>query len=96
MPWNETDPMNERVKFIAACLARDESDETFAELCERFGITPKSGYKWFNRYEDGGVANLVEHSGVSKCHVDTAAGCERAPRAPTWVQMPWAPVTAIE
>lgn len=68
MPWNETKPMNERVKFIAACLAREETDETFAELCERFGITPKSGYKWLHRYEEGGVVNLVEKSRAPHSH----------------------------
>jgi transposase InsO family protein len=68
MPWLATDPMSERVKFIAACLAREDSDETFAEMCGRFGITPKSGYKWLHRYEDGGVANLVERSRAPRSH----------------------------
>jgi putative transposase len=55
MPWKETAPMNERVKFIAAWL---EEEESFAELCERFGISRKQGYKWCARYEAGGVAGL--------------------------------------
>lgn len=29
MPWKETSPMNERVKFVAAML---EAEETFGEL----------------------------------------------------------------
>jgi len=41
MAWTKTDPMNERVKLIAACLAREESDDTLAELCARFGIVAK-------------------------------------------------------
>ena len=40
MPWMETSPMDERVKFVAAML---EGDETFVELCERFGISRKQG-----------------------------------------------------
>lgn len=51
--------MNERVKFIAAYL---ENDEAFCDLCERFEIVPKTGYKWVNRYEKGGVAALAELS----------------------------------
>jgi hypothetical protein len=39
--------MNERVKFVAAMLAAEES---FLELCECFGIS-KQGYKWKERYE---------------------------------------------
>jgi transposase-like protein len=37
--------MNERVKFVAATLG---ADETFVELCQRFGISRKQGYKWKN------------------------------------------------
>jgi transposase-like protein len=44
--------MNERVKFVAAML---EAEETFGELCERFGISRKQGYKWKEGYEAGGV-----------------------------------------
>ena len=40
MPWKETSPMGERVEFMAAML---EGDETFVELCERFGISRKQG-----------------------------------------------------
>jgi transposase InsO family protein len=68
MPWLDTNPMNERVKFIAACLARDGSNETFAELCDRFGISEKSGYKWLKRYGEGGVANLAERSRAPRSH----------------------------
>jgi transposase InsO family protein len=74
MPWADTNPMNERVKFIAACLARKDGDETFAELCDRFGISAKSGYKWLNRYEEGGVANLVEKSRAPHCHPNAISG----------------------
>jgi hypothetical protein len=52
MPWKETSPMNEPVKFVAAML---EAKETFGELCERFGISRKQGYKWKERYQSGGV-----------------------------------------
>ncbi len=57
--------MNERVKFIAAWL---EEEESFAELCERFGISRKQGYKWCARYEAGGVAGLVDRSRAPLTH----------------------------
>jgi transposase len=53
MPWNETEPMNERVKFIAEWLRHEESLTT---LCKDAGISRKTGYKWIDRYEQGGVA----------------------------------------
>ena len=62
--------MNERVKFVAALL---EAEESFLELCERFGISRKQGYKWKERYEDGGVEALVERSRAPHCHPHAVA-----------------------
>jgi hypothetical protein len=38
MPWKETSPVTERMKFVAAYL---EGNENFSELCERFGVRRK-------------------------------------------------------
>ena len=59
MPWNETDQMNERVKFIAAYL---EGNENFTQTCERFGVSRKTGYKWVERYEANGLVSLGDQS----------------------------------
>ncbi|MFT3700187.1 MAG: IS481 family transposase [Kofleriaceae bacterium] len=47
MPWLETSPMQQRKEFIEAAI---RGDHHFAELCRRFGISRKNGYKWVNRY----------------------------------------------
>ena len=60
MPWKETEPMNEKIKFISAYLKRDGS--TFQELCEQFQISCKTGYKYINRYKEEGVEGLKERS----------------------------------
>ena len=65
MPWNETEPMNERVKFIARYL---QKDEPFNALCEHAGVSRKTGYKWVERYERGGVAALVDRSRAPLSH----------------------------
>jgi len=65
MPWNRTEPMCERVKFISDYLKEEES---FSELCENFGISRKTGYKWVSRYEAGGVEALKELSRACKTH----------------------------
>ncbi|MES1173378.1 MAG: IS481 family transposase [Myxococcales bacterium] len=57
--------MNERVRFVAAMLAGEDS---FTELCERFGISRKQGYKWKERYERGGVAALEDRSRAPRNH----------------------------
>src|SRR5438067_2043676 len=49
MPWLETSPVEQRKEFIAAALAKEHS---FTELCRRYGISRKNGYKWLNRYRD--------------------------------------------
>ena len=65
MPWNETAPMNERVKFIARYL---QNEEPFSELCEHAGVSRKTGYKWVERYDTGGVAALVDRSRAPRSH----------------------------
>ena len=57
--------MNERIKFIAAFL---EGNENFTELCERFGISRKKGYKWRERYESGGLDGMKDRSRAPHHH----------------------------
>jgi transposase InsO family protein len=57
--------MNERVRFIAAFL---ENQRSFIELCQDFGISRKQGYKWRQRYDEGGVAALVDRSRAPHHH----------------------------
>jgi putative transposase len=59
MPWKESCVMNERMIFIAACLADERS---FSEICVRLGISRKTGYKWRDRYETSGAAGLCDLS----------------------------------
>jgi putative transposase len=65
MPWKETSTVNERVRFIAAML---EAEESFSELCERFGISRKQGYKWKARYDDSGPEALSDRSRAPHSH----------------------------
>lgn len=57
MTWRETDKMDERLRFVAGCLAEEE---TMSALCEEFGISRKTGYKWLERYRSNGVAGLCD------------------------------------
>lgn len=63
MPWEETTRMSRRVQFIAAF---DSCQYTMTELCERFGISRKTGYKWANRYEKAGLEGLKDRSRAPK------------------------------
>jgi putative transposase len=59
MPWRETSPMDQRTKFIADYLRECFS---VTELCERYGVARKTGYKLIDRYLRHGPAGLKERS----------------------------------
>ena len=48
--------MDERVKFVARRLA----GEPMADLCREFGISRKTGYKIFDRYQECGIHGLTD------------------------------------
>jgi len=51
--------MDRRVEFLADYL-RDSF--SMSELCERYGIARKTGYKWVDRYQASGPEGLVDQS----------------------------------
>jgi len=70
MPWEERNRMNERVRFIAEYL---EAGEPFSSLCDGFGVSRKTGYKWVERYESDGVAGLEDRSRAPVSHPHAVA-----------------------
>ncbi len=68
MPWSTTSPMDQRTQFIADYL-RDTLNIT--ELCDLYGVSRKTGYKWIERYLRSGPAGLDERS--RKPHVSPNA-----------------------
>src|SRR3979411_2739125 len=59
MPWRERSRMDERLQFIT-----DYQRQLFTmtQLCDRYGISRKTGYAVVGRYEAGGVAGLSPRS----------------------------------
>jgi len=51
--------MSLRREFVE--LATQE-DANRRELCRRFGVSPKTAYKWLARFEQDGAAGLMERS----------------------------------
>ena len=56
MPWRESSPMDEKLKFVARLL----DGEKMAGLCRDFGISRKTGYKIWERYKDTGLKGLSD------------------------------------
>lgn len=63
MPWSETSPMDERVRFI---LDLDSAQFTMTELCDAYGISRKTGYKWACRFAQDGWDGLKDQSRAPK------------------------------
>jgi len=59
MPWKEDLPMDQKTHFISEYL-RDSL--SFSELCQRYHISRKTGYKWIARYQVEGPAGLLDRS----------------------------------
>jgi putative transposase len=59
MPWKETSLMGRKIQFIADFSKKRFS---FTELCERYEISRKTGYKWVERYVDDGPGALEDLS----------------------------------
>jgi transposase InsO family protein len=59
MPWKEVTTVSLRLDFIKLALTKDTN---FSQLCRKFGISRKTGYKWLHRYLEEGPAGLRDRS----------------------------------
>ncbi len=58
MPWRITDVVNERMRFVF----RLETGERMVDLCREFGISRKTGYKFWNRFKEAGAEGMGDFS----------------------------------
>ncbi len=65
MPWTEVKPMDQKLLFIADHL---REVTTFSDLCHRYGISRKTGYKWVGRYVELGIEGLQDQSRCPPYH----------------------------
>ncbi len=60
MPWKTTSIMEERIKFV---ILSKQSGINFSGLCDAFGISRPTGYRWVKRYHtSGSLSALSEYS----------------------------------
>jgi transposase InsO family protein len=59
MPWNEVSIVSRRLEFVTLAAVEGAN---IRELCRRYGISPQAGYKWIDRFRDGGAAALADRS----------------------------------
>ena len=87
MPWKDLRPVDERVLFVADYV-RELYD--FSELCARYGVSRKTGYKWVERYRHEGVEGLPgaevarrPQSAQRNCPTQSSAGHYPVARQPS-------------
>jgi transposase InsO family protein len=59
MPWQEVTRVSLRMEFVMMALQEGSNRR---ELCRRFGIAPKTGYKWLKRYAQEQASGLQDRS----------------------------------
>lgn len=59
MPWKEADVMDRKTDFALRAVS---GQVPFSQLCEEFGISRKTGYKWKKRFLQQGVDGLHDRS----------------------------------
>ena len=64
MPWKKSEPMEQRTEFALKAL----KSENFRALCQEYGISTKTGYKWRERFLSRGIAGLAEESRRPQSH----------------------------
>jgi transposase InsO family protein len=59
MGWSVETVMDQRVKFVhEAC----DGGYPISELCQEYGISRQTGYKWLRRYREGGINGLGDRA----------------------------------
>lgn len=62
--------MEERLKFM---LLYESEDWSMSDLCEMFGVSRKTGYKWLKRYQTVGLEGLRALSRAPRRHPNSVA-----------------------
>lgn len=59
MPWNTRPVKTQRLEFVTLA---GQAGSNIRELCRRYGISPKTGYKWLTRFRTAGAEGLADQS----------------------------------
>ena len=64
MPWKKSGAMEQRTEFALRAM----QTLNFRALCQQYGISTKTGYKWRERFWRKGLAGMEEESRRPKSH----------------------------
>jgi putative transposase len=75
MPWKKIEPMEQRIEFALKAM----ETLNFRALCQEYGISAKTGYKWKERFLREGIWGMEEQSRRPQSHakqLGEAEACE--------------------
>jgi putative transposase len=58
MPWKKSEPMEQRIEFALKAMRT----LNFRALCQEYGISAKTGYKWKERFVREELSGMEEES----------------------------------
>jgi len=58
MPWKKSEPMEQRIEFALKAMRT----LNFRALCQEYGVSSKTGYKWKERFLQEGIEGMGEES----------------------------------
>ena len=67
MPWRTLDMLGAREEFVLRSL---DNSVIFRDLCQEYGVSAKTGYKWQKRFMQDGLGGLKDQSRRPKRHSD--------------------------
>ena len=71
MPWKIIEPMDQKIQLIADL---QQSHYSITDLSKKYGISRKTAYKWYYRYEEEGIDGLKDRNRAPKYSPNRTAG----------------------
>jgi transposase InsO family protein len=65
MPFQERSAMSQRVEF---CILASKKESNMSNLCDRYKISRRTGYKWLKRFTAEGILGTTERSRRPRSH----------------------------
>ena len=72
MPWIKESVMSQRLSLVEQMLLPGCNVKS---LCQEYGISRKTAYKWLDRYNNGGASALEDSSRVPIKQGSCREGC---------------------
>lgn len=77
MPWKQESAVEQRLRFL---IEAGNKETTISDLCRRYEISRKTGYKWLARYQEAGTIAALNDRSRRPWHSPTRTSAAREQR----------------